>query len=151
MTLILAGGAAAIGALLGLISLLWPHKAARIVRLCPDPASKGGFAEFRATYGGLLLFAHLAVLLAIFMREQAGMASVIGASFAVGAGWLGAALGRAIAMLADHGAAPDADGLQPVLDRLRAGIGAGAAGTLARSSAALSLDRRVRQAASGAA
>ena len=104
MTLILAGGAAAIGALLGLISLLWPHKAARIVRLCPDPASKGGFAEFRATYGGLLLFAHLAVLLAIFMREQAGMASVIGASFAVGAGWLGAALGRAIAMLADHGA-----------------------------------------------
>ena len=104
MTLILAGGAAAIGALLGLISLLWPQKAAEIVRLSPNPASKGGFAEFRATYGGLLLLAHLAVLLAIFMREQAGMASVIGASFAVGAGWLGAALGRALAMLADHGA-----------------------------------------------
>lgn len=102
MTLILAGGAAAIGALLGLYSLLWPQQAAKVVRLCPDPDMKGGFAEFRATYGGLLLFAHLAVLLAIFMREQAGMASVIGTSFAVGAGWLGAALGRALAMLADH-------------------------------------------------
>ena len=102
MTLILAGGAAAIGALLGLIALLAPQQAAKIVRLRPDPDSKGGFAEFRAIYGGLLLFAHLAVLLAIFMREQAGMASVIGASFAVGAGWAGAALGRTLAMLVDH-------------------------------------------------
>lgn len=102
MTVILAGGAAAIGAILGIISLLWPQKAAQIVRLRASPDAKGGFAEFRATYGGLLLFAHLAVLLAIVMREQAGMASVIGASFAVGAGWLGAALGRALAMLLDH-------------------------------------------------
>lgn len=98
----LATGAAIIGALLGLLSLVSPERAARIVRLVPDPASRGGFAEFRATYGGLLLFAHLAVLLAIVMREQAGMASVIGASFAVGAAWLGAALGRAVAVLADH-------------------------------------------------
>ncbi len=102
MTVILAGGAAAIGAILGVIALLWPQRAAQIVRLRADPDATGGFAEFRATYGGLLLFAHLAVLLAIVMREQAGMASVIGASFAVGAGWLGAALGRALAMLVDH-------------------------------------------------
>ncbi len=102
MSLILAGGAAAIGALLGLVALLRPQKAAEIVRLRPDRDAPGGFAELRATFGGLLLLAHLAVLLAIVMREQAGMGSVIGASFAVGAGWLGAALGRALSMLVDH-------------------------------------------------
>ena len=98
----LAASAAIIGALLGLLSLISPERASHIVRLQPIQNAPGGFAEFRATYGGLLLFAHLAVLLAILMREQAGMASVIGASFAVGAAWLGAALGRALAMLADH-------------------------------------------------
>lgn len=102
MSLILAGGAAVIGALLGLVALVWPAKAAEIVRLRPDRDAAGGFAEFRATYGGLLLMAHLAVLLAIVMREQAGMASVIGASFAVGAGWLGATIGRALSMLVDQ-------------------------------------------------
>ncbi len=103
MSLVLAGSAACIGALLGLLAFLWPAKAAEIVRLRPDWDAAGGYAEFRATFGGLLLLAHLAVLLAIVMREQAGMASVIGASFAVGAGWLGAAIGRALAMLVDHG------------------------------------------------
>ncbi len=102
MSLMLAGGAAVIGALLGLLALVWPTKAAEIVRLRPDWDVAGGFAEFRATFGGLLLMAHLAVLLAIVMREQAGMASVIGASFAVGAGWLGAAAGRTLSMLVDH-------------------------------------------------
>ena len=102
MTLLLAGAAAVIGALLGLVALFWPGKAAEIVRLRPDWDVEGGFAEFRATFGGLLLMAHLAVLLAIVMREQAGMASVIGASFAVGAGWLGAAIGRGLSMLVDH-------------------------------------------------
>jgi hypothetical protein len=101
MSLVLAGGAALIGALLGLVALLWPGKAAAIVRLRPDPAAPGGFAEFRASFGGLLLLAHLAVLLAIYMREQAGMGSVMGASFAVGCGWLGAAIGRGLSMLAD--------------------------------------------------
>jgi hypothetical protein len=99
----LAGGAAVIGAGLGLFSLVAPAKAAEIVRLRPDWDAPGGFAEFRATYGGLLLFAHLAVLLAIVMQAQAGMASVIGTAFAVGAGWIGAAIGRAVAMAVDHG------------------------------------------------
>ena len=102
MSLLLAGGAAVIGALLGFWAFVWPTKAAEIVRLRPDWDAAGGFAEFRATFGGLLMMAHLAVLLAIVMREQAGMASVIGASFAVGAGWLGAAIGRTISMLVDH-------------------------------------------------
>lgn len=99
----LAGGAAVIGAMLGLVSLFAPARAAEIVRLQPDWAAPGGFAEFRAMYGGFLLLAHLAVLLAIVMQAQAGMASVIGTAFAVGAGWLGAALGRALSMVVDHG------------------------------------------------
>jgi hypothetical protein len=98
----LAGLAALIGAALGLFSLLAPAKAAEIVRLRPDWDAPGGFAEFRATYGGLLFFAHAAVLLAIAMQAQAGMGSVIGTSFAVGAGWIGAAIGRLVAMAADH-------------------------------------------------
>ena len=101
LTVALAGLAALIGAGLGLLALLAPAKAGEIVRLRPDWDAPGGFAEFRATYGGLLLFAHLAVLLAIVMQAQAGMGSVIGTSFAVGAGWLGAAIGRAASLLLD--------------------------------------------------
>ncbi len=73
-----------------------------VVRLRADWDAPGGFAAFRAIFGGFLLFGHLAVLLAIFMQEQAGMASVIGTSFAMGAAWIGAALGRVVTMLADH-------------------------------------------------
>jgi len=102
LTIILAGVAASIGAALGLVALVAPAKAAEIVRLRPDWDAPGGFAEFRATFGGLLLFAHLAVLLAIWMQARAGMASVIATSFAVGAGWLGAAIGRTVAMAVDH-------------------------------------------------
>lgn len=101
-TVTLAGIAALIGAALGLFALVAPTRAAEIVRLRPDWDAKGGFAEFRAVFGGLLLFAHAAVLLAIVMQAQAGMASVVASSFAVGAGWLGAAIGRTIAMLVDH-------------------------------------------------
>jgi len=93
LTIILAGVAASIGAALGLVALVAPAKAAEIVRLRPDWDAPGGFAEFRATFGGLLLFAHLAVLLAIWMQARAGMASVIATS---------AAIGRTVAMAGDH-------------------------------------------------
>ena len=49
------------GAVLGLSAMFSPAWASRIVRLVedPDPLRPGGYSEFRATYGGLFLFAHL--------------------------------------------------------------------------------------------
>ena len=48
-------------AALGAGALLAPKWAAGVVRLAPDPDPEkpGGFSEFRATYGGLLLLIHL--------------------------------------------------------------------------------------------
>jgi hypothetical protein len=47
-----------IGALLGLGALFAPDWAAGVVRLKADPEKPGGYSEFRATYGGLLLLTH---------------------------------------------------------------------------------------------
>ena len=58
-------------AALGLGSLLFPSWAAGVVRLVadPDPAKPGGFSEFRATYGGLLLLIHLSVLIMMLQPQ----------------------------------------------------------------------------------
>lgn len=101
---LVAGIAAAVGCLLGLFALIQPMRTAAALRLMPDPARRGGFATFRGGFGGFLLFGHLAVLLAISMQAQAGLGSVIGTSFAMGAAWIGAALGRALSMVLDHAA-----------------------------------------------
>ncbi|WP_300541952.1 hypothetical protein [Maricaulis sp.] len=102
VAVIFSGLAAALGAALGLGSLIFPAWGSRVVRLRADADRPGGWAEFRASYGGGLLLLHAAVLLAIAMREQAGMASVIATGFAAGAAWLGMAIGRSVSMLLDH-------------------------------------------------
>lgn len=96
-----AGAASVIGACMGLLSLIVPQWGASVVRLAPDPRWKGGFAEFRASYGGALALAHGAVLLTLAMSAQAGAGSVMGASFAVALYWGGMALGRAASMVLD--------------------------------------------------
>lgn len=98
---VLAALAAAIGALMGLMSLTVPRWGANLVRLAPHPDMEGGWAEFRASYGGALVLAHGAVLLTLMMSGQAGAGAVMGASFAVGLYWLGMAIGRAISMVFD--------------------------------------------------
>ncbi len=97
----LAGLAAAIGALMGLMSFTVPRWGANVVRLAPSPDLKGGWAEFRASYGGALVLAHGAVLLTLTMSAQAGSGAVMGAGFAVGLYWLGMAFGRAVSMIVD--------------------------------------------------
>ncbi|MEN0652821.1 MULTISPECIES: hypothetical protein [Hyphobacterium] len=99
--ILLTGVAAGIGALMGGASLLVPRWGASVVRLMPDPRWPGGWAEFRALYGGGFLMAHGSVLLTLAMMAQAGRNSVVAAGFAVGALWLGMAIGRAVSMLAD--------------------------------------------------
>jgi hypothetical protein len=101
-TWIAAGIAALVGAVMGLLSLINPRWGASVVRLAPDPNFKGGWAEFRASYGGALLLLHGAVLLTLAMSWQAGAGAVMGASFAAALYWLGMAIGRVISIIADR-------------------------------------------------
>ncbi|MEE2525358.1 hypothetical protein V0U79_03195 [Hyphobacterium sp. HN65] len=93
--------AALVGCAMGGASLLVPRWGASVVRLQPDPRWKGGWSEFRASYGGAFLLGHAAVLLTYAMRFQAGEAALMGTGFAMGALWMGMAIGRVVSMVAD--------------------------------------------------
>ncbi|HYD87214.1 MAG TPA: hypothetical protein VEA80_07055 [Vitreimonas sp.] len=92
------------GAGLGARALIDPRWAARFVRLAPDEQG-GGFAEFRATYGGVFLGLHAAALLLALRYLLSGGALIgvaaAGASAALAAGWAGSAFGRAVAIWRD--------------------------------------------------
>ncbi|MDZ4692576.1 hypothetical protein [Terricaulis sp.] len=94
-----------LGAALGARALIDPKWAARFVRLKADEQG-GGFAEFRATYGGVFLGLHLAALLLALRYLLSGGALVgvvaAGASAALCAGWAGAAFGRFVSMVRDR-------------------------------------------------
>ena len=60
--------ALAFGAALGVRALIDPDWAAKFVRLKPDEQG-GGFAEFRATYGGVFLGLHLVALVFTLARH----------------------------------------------------------------------------------
>jgi hypothetical protein len=94
----LAATALAFGTLIGLGSLVSPNWAAGVVRLVEDPDKAGGFAEFRATYGGLLMMLHLTGLIALFMLPPVmGLAAVL----PIAAGWAGAGFGRMFSLIFD--------------------------------------------------
>lgn len=101
LTWIIAGVAAFAGGVMGLLSLVMPRWGQSVVRLMPDPRWKGGWAEFRASYGGGLVFLHGAVLLTLAMSFRAGEGAVMGASFAASCYWLGMALGRVVSMIVE--------------------------------------------------
>lgn len=86
--------AAAAGAGMGLYALIDPAWAARLVRLQADPARPGGYAEFRATYGGLFLLSHGAALVALLAHPA--VAPWI--ALPLGLGWVGAGVGRMLAI-----------------------------------------------------
>jgi hypothetical protein len=92
--------ALASGAAMGLGALISPRWASGVVRLVedPDPARPGGYSEFRATYGGLFLMAHLsALLIAIYLPAiYAGFAAL-----PLALGWIGAGIGRSLSLLVD--------------------------------------------------
>ncbi|HVY84950.1 MAG TPA: hypothetical protein VG943_07445 [Caulobacterales bacterium] len=93
------------GACLGARGLIDPKWAARLVRLKADEAAPGGFAEFRATYGGVFLglhgFALLITLHWILFGQEVIGALATGAAATLSAGWLGAAFGRVVSMWRD--------------------------------------------------
>lgn len=92
------------GAVLGARGLLDPKWASKLVRLKADDQG-GGFAEFRATYGGLIFFTHAVAL--YFTGKYILDGSTIVGMFAAGAGaalsaaWFGAGFGRCLSMLRD--------------------------------------------------
>lgn len=97
--------ALAFGAFLGARGLIDPRWAQKLVRLQADEQG-GGFAEFRATYGGLFLGLHLAALLFVLMWIVRGGALVgvvaTGACAVIAAAWAGTAFGRAVSMWRDQ-------------------------------------------------
>lgn len=92
--------ALASGAAMGLGALISPRWASGVVRLVedPDPTRPGGYSEFRATYGGLFLMAHLTALLVALTLPAiyAGFAAL-----PLALGWIGAGLGRLVSLLTD--------------------------------------------------
>jgi len=105
------------GAALGVRALIDPNWAAKFVRLKADEQG-GGFAEFRATYGGVFLGLHLVALLFTLIYLWGGEYVIgvcaTGAGAAVSAGWAGAALGRVISMWRD--------GADTKFNRMSAGV-----------------------------
>ena len=110
-------------AALGFGSLFAPKWAAGVVRLVadPDPDKPGGFSEFRATYGGLLLLLHLSVLI-ILLQEQLELTYKVFALFPVAMAWIGAGLGRTVSLLMDK-EENRANGLIPVWIPLELALG----------------------------
>jgi hypothetical protein len=91
---------------MGAYALINPRWAARLVRLRDDPERLGGFAEFRATYGGLFLATHLVALHSLLTanlipNEGPFVWPVNPATDVCAAMWVGTAVGRGLSMLAD--------------------------------------------------
>ena len=110
-------------AALGLGSLIAPKWAAGVVRLVadPDPDKPGGFSEFRATYGGLLLLIHLSVVIILLQAELDPTYKVF-ALFPVAMGWIGAGLGRTLSLVMDK-TENRSNGLIPFWIPLEIGLG----------------------------
>ncbi|WP_395645577.1 hypothetical protein [Terricaulis sp.] len=101
--------ALAFGVVLGVRALLDPRWAAKFVRLKADEQG-GGFAEFRATYGGVFAGAHVAAL-ALSLKYVTSGSPVIGvcatgAAAVLAAAWGGAAFGRALSYWRDDTRTP---------------------------------------------
>lgn len=96
----------AIAAGLGARALFDPAWAARLVRLKADEAQAGGFAEFRATYGGVFLGAHGAGLGLSLMWLRQGLdligVAATGAGLVLACAWAGSCAGRCLSMWRDN-------------------------------------------------
>jgi hypothetical protein len=93
-----------LGTLLGLKGWFDPRWGADLVRLAPKEGQPEGVAEFRATFGGMFAGLH-AMALVLLMLDAGQGAAGSGAGGAVclvlAAGWLGTAIARTHAYLAD--------------------------------------------------
>lgn len=93
------------GAWAGLIALFRPAQIASSLRLQANPAKPGGYAEFRATFGGVFFMIHAVALLLVLRLDAAQSALVV---MPIAAAWLGAAIARSLSMFLDS--EPNGDG-----------------------------------------
>lgn len=98
MLTVIALIALALGALTGLRALLQPHWIANTLKLQATPDRPGGFAEFRASFGGIFLFLHLFGIYAVLTQGEFHGA-IIAATISMG--WFGAAVGRILSIILD--------------------------------------------------
>ncbi|KCZ51418.1 hypothetical protein HY29_06005 [Hyphomonas beringensis] len=92
------------GTVMGLGALFSPAWASKVVRLVedPDPLRPGGYSEFRATYGGVFLFAHLiTALLVLYLWDGEHQMTTALVVLPLAAGWIGAAIGRTMSLILD--------------------------------------------------
>ena len=90
------------GAAIGFGALISPNWAAGVVRLQadPDPLKPGGYSEFRATYGGLLMMLHLMALIMVWHLPKTQTDILVLAPLA--AAWIGAGIGRSMSLILDR-------------------------------------------------
>ena len=90
------------GAAIGFGALISPKWAAGVVRLQadPDPLKPGGYSEFRATYGGLLMMLHLMALIMVWHLPKPQTDILVLTPLA--AAWIGAGIGRSISLVLDR-------------------------------------------------
>lgn len=88
----------AFGMFAGLIALFRPNAIANTLRLQPDPGRPGGYAEFRATFGGVFLMIHLTGFITVLhIKPTLSIFAVLPISMA----WFGAAFARMASMFLD--------------------------------------------------
>lgn len=98
---IIALGCCSLAGMAGLFAPKWTASAVRLMS-DPDPERPGGFAEFRALYGGFFLMLHITLLVIVLVpTEQLPIQFKIFALFPVSAAWIGAGFGRAISLFMD--------------------------------------------------
>lgn len=86
------------GAFAGLMALLRPAAIAGTLRLQADPEKPGGYAEFRATFGGVFLMIHATAMICVLhLPPLLGIFVVLPISMA----WFGAAFARLASMALD--------------------------------------------------
>jgi len=88
----------AFGMFAGFIALFRPAAIANTLRLQPVPGRPGGYAEFRATFGGVFFMIHLTAFITVLhIRPTISIFAVLPISMA----WFGAAFARMASMLLD--------------------------------------------------
>lgn len=89
------------GTLVGFIGFVRPAGIAHTLRLQADPTRPGGFAEFRASFGGIFIMIHMTGLVFAIHLQQLQPALVTFVVAPIAMAWFGAAVGRLVSMLLD--------------------------------------------------
>ena len=91
----------AFGMLVGFIAFVRPHVIANTLRLQADPDRPGGYAEFRASFGGIFVMIHMTAFVFSMHLQQINPNLVVFVVAPIAMAWFGAAAGRCVSMVLD--------------------------------------------------